>query len=229
MAKKKVKTNLYFVADRSGSMNHMASEVIGGFNAYVEKQKAEPGEANLTLVQFDSEYEVVHKALPIKEVPELTSKVYFARGMTALYDAVGKTITEGLISSNAGELNIITIMTDGAENASKEYSYEAVKALIKRAQDEFNWEVIFLGANMNAREYATNMGIKAKNVSNFAANGAGMLNAVNTMSFASSSYRGFASGTVMDANMEAFVKAADVSTALSDAYDKIDKDSKTKV
>ena len=229
MAKKKVKTNLYFVADRSGSMNHMASEVIGGFNAYVEKQKAEPGEANLTLVQFDSEYEVVHKALPIKEVPELTSKVYFARGMTALYDAVGKTITEGLISSNAGELNIITIMTDGAENASKEYSYEAVKALIKRAQDEFNWEVIFLGANMNAREYATNMGSKAQNVSNFAANGAGMLNAVNTMSFASSSYRGFASGTVMDANMEAFVKAADVSTALSDAYDKIDKDSKTKV
>jgi len=82
---------------------------------------------------------------------------------------------------------------------------------------------------MNAREYATNMGIKAKNVSNFDANGAGMLNAVNTMSFASSSYRGFASGTVMDANMEAFVKAADVSTALSDAYDKIDKDSKTKV
>lgn len=223
--KKSQTINLYFVADRSGSMSSLAEEVIGGFNAYVEKQKEQPGNANLTYVQFDNEYQVVHKNVPIKDVPKLTKEVYWPRGMTSLYDAIGKTIAEGLISSDKGDLNILTIMTDGQENSSKEYQYQVVKDLIKRAQDEFGWEVIFMGANMDANQYAGNMGIKAKNIANFDASILGAQAAINTMSYATTAYRGFYSGTSTEVGMEVFAKsAATDATALNSVYQKINED-----
>ena len=215
--KKTGKTNLYFIADRSGSMENMAKEVIGGFNAFVKNHKEQPGEATLTYIQFDSEYEVIHDALPIKEVPKLTSKTYSARGMTALYDAVGKTITDGLAKAKQGDLNVLSIITDGEENASKNFSYEAVKALIKVAQDSLGWEVIFLGANMDAKAYGTGLGIKGKNIATFDYSGAGVTGAINSMSFASSSYRSVHTGTAVS-DQAAFVKSADTSDALADVY-----------
>lgn len=218
--KKSAKTNLYFVADRSGSMAAMAKEVIGGFNAFVKSQKKQPGEANLTYVQFDSEYEVIHDAVPISDVPKLTSEVYSARGMTALYDAVGKIITDGIAKSKPGDVNILNIITDGEENSSKTYTYEAVKALINLAQDKLGWEIVFLGANMDARSYGMNLGIKGKNIATFDASAAGATSAFNTMNFASTSYRGMSTGSALTPDMEIFIKSSDTSSALDDVYKK---------
>ncbi len=217
--KKQSKTKLIFIADRSGSMDSMAKEVIGGFNAFVATQKEQAGEASLTYIQFDNEYEVVHEALPIKDVPQLTSLVYSPRGMTALYDTVGRAITEGLKNAKEGDLTVMNIITDGQENASKEYSYETVKTLIKLAQDAFGWEIVFLGANMDARAYAGDLGIKGKNIATFDASSLGATAAINTMNYASTSYRGVHTGAAT-ADMSTFASALDTSKALEDVYKK---------
>lgn len=163
-------TDITLVVDRSGSMEQVQEDAQGGVNSFIKEQAKEPGEALLTLVQFDTEYEFLHKGVPISQVPEYK---LVPRGMTALLDAVGRAINEtGERLSKMKEqdrpgLVIFVVMTDGLENSSKEFSKGAIKEMIKRQQEEYNWHFTFLGANQDAFAEAGSMGIHAAGVANY--------------------------------------------------------------
>lgn len=157
-------TELVLVVDRSGSMMSCKNDAQGGINAFIEKQKNEPGEANLTLVQFDGLYEFVENGTPIKNVKPYDLQ---PRGNTALLDAVGRAISETgsrLAAMNEADrpgLVIVVIVTDGQENASKEYKNDQIKEMIKTQQEKYNWQFIFLGATADTFDVASTIGIGA--------------------------------------------------------------------
>jgi hypothetical protein len=163
-------TDITLVVDRSGSMAQVRGDAEGGVNAFITDQAKEPGEALLTLVQFDTEYEFLHKGVPISQVPEYK---LVPRGGTALLDAVGRAINEtGKRLSKMDELDrpglvIFVVMTDGQENSSKEFSKSRIKEMIERQQEKYNWHFNFLGANQDAFAEASDMGIHAAGVANF--------------------------------------------------------------
>jgi hypothetical protein len=167
-------TEIIFLVDRSGSMGGLESDTIGGFNAFVEKQKQMSGATMVTTVLFDDKYELLWSGINAEKV-RLTEKEYFVRGCTALLDAVGKTILDvGCRLSNTLEVDrpdkiIFVITTDGMENASREFTYDKVRELIKHQQDKYNWEFIFLGANIDAAKEASSIGISQANAYNFEA------------------------------------------------------------
>ncbi len=159
-------TELVFILDRSGSMAGLVSDTIGGFNSMLDKQKKEAGEALVTTVLFDHETVTIHDRLPIGQVPELTGREYCVRGSTALLDAVGKTVEhisqihKYIRPEDVPGKTMIVITTDGLENASREYSYDKVRALIEE-KTKAGWEFIFLGANIDAAREAARFGIQA--------------------------------------------------------------------
>ncbi|MFB4168569.1 VWA domain-containing protein [Virgibacillus sp. JSM 102003] len=172
-------TEIIFLLDRSGSMAGLESDTIGGFNAFIEKQSKLEGETILTSVLFDNKYEVLWNGVDAKNV-RLTENEYYVRGTTALLDAVGKTILDVgyRLSRSCKEQEpdnvIVVITTDGMENASREFSYKKVKELIKHQQDKYNWEFIFMGANIDAAKEANNIGIVEQNAYNFEASEKGV-------------------------------------------------------
>lgn len=159
-------TELVFLLDRSGSMSGLELDTIGGFNSLINRQRTEDGEALVSTILFDDRVEVLHNREDIQKVPELTSKEYFARGTTALLDAMGSSIEHmrslyaemGDGSVPAHTMYVIT--TDGLENASHRYSLDKVRSLVTQSQNEFGWEFIFLGANMDAISAAGDLGIR---------------------------------------------------------------------
>ena len=162
---KKNLTELVFILDRSGSMAGLEKDTIGGFNAMLEKQRKEPGEAYVSTVLFDNETQVIHDRIPIREVSDLTEEEYYVRGCTALLDAVGGAIHHiGNVHKYAREEDrpdktLFVITTDGMENASHRYTYEKVKAMIGRQREKYGWEFLFLGANIDAAREAARFGI----------------------------------------------------------------------
>ena len=142
--KKGKTTHIICVLDRSGSMGGLAAEVITNFNHFLKEQQELEGKAKLTLVLFDNQYDVIYDEVDLQKVKPLTSKVYFARGMTAMNDAVGKILTDKQSKKNA----IVLIHTDGHENASREFTAKSIKALVKKLNRK--WEFIFVGANIDA-------------------------------------------------------------------------------
>ncbi|MGM9588999.1 MAG: hypothetical protein ACI3V0_02355 [Faecousia sp.] len=164
---KKNLTELVFILDRSGSMAGLEQDTIGGFNAMVEKQRKEPGEAVVSTVLFDNETEVIHDRVSLDRVPVLTEKEYYVRGCTALLDAVGGAIHHiGNVHKYARdedrpEKTLFVITTDGMENASRRYTYEKVKSMIERQRETYGWEFLFLGANIDAAREAARFGIRA--------------------------------------------------------------------
>lgn len=164
---KKNLTELVFILDRSGSMAGLEADTIGGFNAMIEKQRKEPGEAVISTVLFDNETEVIHDRIPLDRVPRLTEKEYYVRGCTALLDAVGGAIHHiGNVHKYAREEDrpektLFVITTDGMENASRRYTYDKVKAMIERQRETYGWEFLFLGANIDAAREAARFGIRA--------------------------------------------------------------------
>ncbi len=166
-------TEIVFILDRSGSMSGLESDTIGGFNSLIAKQQKEEGEAIVSTVLFDDETDVIHDRVAIGEVKKLTEEDYYVRGCTALLDAVGGAIHHiGNVHKYAREEDrpaktLFVITTDGLENASRHYSFKDVKRLIKRQQEKYNWEFIFLGANIDAIEVADNLGISKDRAANY--------------------------------------------------------------
>ena len=164
---KKNLTELVFILDRSGSMAGLEADTIGGFNAMLQKQRGEPGEAVISTVLFDNETEVIHDRIPLDRVPRLTEKEYYVRGCTALLDAVGGAIHHiGNVHKYAREEDrpektLFVITTDGLENASRRYTYDKVKSMIERQRETYGWEFLFLGANIDAAREAARFGIRA--------------------------------------------------------------------
>lgn len=158
-------TELVFVLDRSGSMRGLAQDAIGGFNGLIEKQRAEAGEARVTAVLFDDAYEMIYNNVDINEVPPLTDEVYYPRGVTALLDAVGKTIDsvgERLAATPEAERPekvVFVITTDGLENASCSYTVDRVKEMIEHQKNKYSWEFLFYGAGIDAVRSAGAIGI----------------------------------------------------------------------
>jgi uncharacterized protein YegL len=162
---KKGLTELVFILDKSGSMCGLEKDTIGGFNSMLEKQKAVDGECIITTVLFDNNYELLHDRIDIRAVNPITEKEYQVGGSTALLDAIGRTIHKiGNAQKNTtddyrAEKVMFVIITDGEENASREYSAEKVKSLIERQKANYGWEFIFLGANIDAIQTAGRFGI----------------------------------------------------------------------
>lgn len=183
-------TELVFVLDRSGSMGGLEEDTIGGFNSMIEKQKQGTGKVIVSTVLFDHIAEVIHDRVDIEQVSPMTSKEYFARGMTALLDAVGDAIHHiGNVHKYAREEDvpaktIFVITTDGEENSSKRYSVEKVKSMITRQQEKYGWEFLFLGANIDVVETASNLGIRRDRMADVAASSAGVKESFDLMSCA---------------------------------------------
>ena len=170
---KKNLTELVFILDRSGSMSGLEADTIGGFNAMIEKQKKEAGEALVSTILFDNDSQVIHDRVPLDRVPALTEKEYFVRGCTALLDAVGGAIHHiGNVHKYAREEDrpektLFVITTDGMENASRRYTYDKVRSMIRHEKEKYGWEFLFLGANIDAAREAARFGIDADRAANY--------------------------------------------------------------
>lgn len=178
---KKDLTELVFILDRSGSMSGLESDTIGGYNALLEKQKKEPGEAVITTVLFDDRYELLHDRINLRGISPITEKEYFVRGSTALLDAVGRTINKignaqkHTADDERAEHVMFVITTDGLENASREFSCEKVRRMIEHQKNKYGWEFIFLGANIDAIGTAEGFGIGRDRATNYNADSEGTL------------------------------------------------------
>lgn len=150
---------IILVFDRSGSMDMLIQDAIGTYNSFKKQQSELKGKTTWYAYMFDQLYETIVEGVDIKDVPDLTEKVYFARGSTAYLDALGKTITTFKASNDPKVKTILAIMTDGYENASREYTREQVKALVKEVQEKFDWEVLFFGANIDALGEGSGLGV----------------------------------------------------------------------
>ena len=166
-------TEVVFILDRSGSMSGLEADTIGGFNSMINKQKKEDGEAYISTVLFDDQTEVLYDRVPVSKVEPMNDKQYYVRGCTALLDALGGAIHHiGNVHKYAREEDrpsktLFVITTDGLENASRNYSFKDVKKMIERQKEKYNWEFLFLGANIDAIEVAGNMGISRDRAANY--------------------------------------------------------------
>ncbi len=170
---KKDLTELVFIMDRSGSMSGLEADTIGGYNSMLKKQVDAEGEAIITTVLFDNEYELLHDRFNIKSVKPITDKEYFVRGSTALLDAVGMSIRKIInvqrhsAEDEKAEKVLFVITTDGQENASTKYSYDHIKNMIEKQKSKYGWEFIFLGANIDAVSEAEKFGIDSSRAARF--------------------------------------------------------------
>lgn len=153
--------DLVFIMDRSGSMSGSEEDTIGGFNSFIEREKDKGLNTHVTTVLFDDNYEVLYKRKDINQVAKLTRDEYWVRGCTALLDAIGKTIN--MLDHEVDNKVLVVIMTDGMENASKEYSKDQIRNLI----NSHNWEFIYIGADIDSYAEAGNIGIKKSRVANY--------------------------------------------------------------
>ncbi len=157
-------TEIIFILDRSGSMQPLEEATISGYNEFLHKQSLEPGEKRVTTVLFDDSYDVLYRGMPLEKA-KITGEQYFARGMTALYDAVGKTIIDTgarfakMPESERPSKVIVAITTDGAENASREFTQKSIREMIEHQRDKYSWEFVFFGANIDVETTACAMGI----------------------------------------------------------------------
>ena len=157
-------THIYFLLDRSGSMQSIKSDTEGGFAAFVEEQKKAPGDCRVTLAQFDHEYEVVYSRVPVAAVPPLALQ---PRGMTALLDAMGRLVTDAgaelaaLPEDERPGTVIVAAMTDGLENASREWTHTAIRSLVEQQTSAYAWQFMYMGADQDAIEVGTRLGVDA--------------------------------------------------------------------
>ncbi len=192
---KKGLTELVFILDKSGSMAGLETDIIGGYNAMLKKQRDVEGECRITTVLFNNNYELLHDRIDIRAVRPITEKEYSVGGTTALLDAMGRTIHKIInVQRNTDEAYraekvMFVIITDGYENSSREYSVENVRSLIQHQKDKYGWEFIFLGANIDAVETAQHFGISQNRAQNYHADSFGIGLNFNVMGEAITTYR----------------------------------------
>lgn len=164
-AEKPERIELVLVLDKSGSMQGLESDTIGGFNSMIKKQKALDVPVRVTAVLFNDKTDVLYESRSIHSVHALTEKEYEVGGTTALLDAVGSTILNVDQKGNVkkGTKVIFVIITDGMENASREFTKTKVKQMISDKQEKYGWDFIYLGANIDAAEEAGAIGVKKAN------------------------------------------------------------------
>lgn len=185
---KKGLTELVFIIDKSGSMYEMTKDTIGGFNSMVEKQKDGEGEVIVSTVLFSNFSHVLHDRVDIKSIEPMTEKDYQADGGTALLDAIGGAIHHiGNVhkyarNEDVPEHTLFFITTDGMENASRQYSSEKVKQMIKRQEEKYGWEFVFIAANIDAVETASHFGIRPERSANYNQSKIGTKNLFECMS-----------------------------------------------
>lgn len=194
---KKNYSHISILLDRTGSMDSIRDDIIGGFNAFLEEQEKEPGAATLTLVQFDSQnpYEVIHDFKPLADVPKLTRTSYVPRASTPLLDAMGRAINdlESKIAEKAEderpEKVIMAVITDGHENASREFRKDQVEKMIKERTGKDGWQFVFLSADLAAIRDAVATGFHADTVLIFNKTAEGTRGAYHSLSNQMSGFR----------------------------------------
>jgi len=165
-------THIAVILDRTGSMESIRDDTIGGFNAFLGAQKTEPGLATLTLVQFDSQdpYEIVYQFKPMAEVPQLTRETFVPRASTPLLDAMGRGIND--LEKNIVDMSeeerpsrvVMVVITDGQENSSREFRKDQIEKMIKEKQEKSAWQFVFLSADLAAIGDALASGMHAASV-----------------------------------------------------------------
>ena len=189
------RTELVFVLDRSGSMCGREGDVIGGFNGLIEKQKKEAGECRVSTVLFDDRMEVLHKRTDLQRVEPISGREYFVRGSTALLDALGHALQFHIdVQRHAPEDRkadkvVFAVVTDGMENASRMFTPEMVRSLVKRQTEEWGWEFLFLGANIDAVTAAADIGIKAERAVRYHCDARGLFSTYDAVCKAMSNVR----------------------------------------
>ena len=172
-------SEVVFILDRSGSMANLIDDTIGGYNHLLLEQQREPGEVRVTTVTFSDSYQMLHDRVRLIEVPPMSTGEYAVGGMTALLDAIGRTISHIINvqrysrpEERAGRV-LFVIITDGHENASQEYRFPDIKAMIETQKERFGWEFLFLGANIDAIGTAAQLGIAPDRAVNYHADSRG--------------------------------------------------------
>ena len=180
-----------FVLDKSGSMDIIRSATISGFNEFLGDQQREGGDARMTLTLFDTAFATVASAVPVREVTPLDLETYAPDGCTALYDAIGHTmrITDDYVAAHHPDQVLFVIMTDGQENASREFDQRRIFDLIKERQDSAGYEFIYLGANQDAYAASQQIGIAPGRALNWDANPAAAAATMTRMSYNVRGYR----------------------------------------
>lgn len=193
-----IPVHIVLVLDESGSMQPLRDDLIGGVNQFVADQRAQPGKCRLTLVKF-APYTLVHNAVKIAEVPDLTQATYQPRSNTPLLDAEGRALTAAMQretgrahAGKTAEAVLFVTYTDGAENASIEWTWDALSAA-KKGREETGWTFLYLGAGHDAYGQASRMHTNAANVSSVAATAGGMSASFASASAVATGYRGAAS------------------------------------
>ena len=165
-------TEIIFVIDKSGSMAHLSADTIGGFNGFIESQKAMEDKATLTTILFDTNWKVLHDGVDIKEVKPMTGSDYVACGGTAMLDAIGEMINR--VQDRHDELGeekpdnvLFVITTDGEENSSRTFKKSQIEKMIKHQTNGHGWKFMFLGANMDAVKEAESIGISRNYATNY--------------------------------------------------------------
>ena len=203
---KKELTELVFILDKSGSMMGLEKDTIGGYNSMLEKQKAVEGQCRITTVLFDHDYELLHDRIDLEAVGPISGKEYQVGGSTALLDAIGRTIhkianvQKNTAKEHRAEKILFVIITDGEENSSREYSAQKVKDLIEKQKTKYDWEFIFLGANIDAVETAGRFGIAPDRAVDYSADSQGTKLNYDAMSKTVAGFR--ATGAVNTAYLE---------------------------
>ena len=192
------KTHIICILDRSGSMSSIINASISGFNEFLGKQKALPDQASISVVLFDDQFQMLYDNVDIKNAELLTAEVWKPRGMTALYDSIGKSINIekaklAKLGKEAPAKVLVCIVTDGEENASEEYKGEAgrkaIKSLIKDCETNDNWNFIYLASGQDAFAVGKNFGMSYGNTITYTANAAGVQGMSMVLNNATSSYR----------------------------------------
>lgn len=179
MKKQKKSTEIVFILDKSGSMSGLEEDTIGGFNSMLKKQKKQEGECVVTTVLFDSDNSVIHDRIKLSDVPDMTEDDYVTGGSTALLDTIGQTIEhieriqKYIRKEDIPEQTVFVITTDGMENASRKYSKSTIKWMIEDKKERYGWEFIFIGANIDAVQTASGLGIDKSRSANYVASSKG--------------------------------------------------------